>query len=112
MEDKIEDKAESIKEKAIEEELKPQIELTREEKEIAAKLEQWNPRTKLGKLVRDRKITDIKEVVGKYKILESEVIDTLIKINSDIKDVKFQGLRPCSQKKPGLLLGFAFRRKF
>ncbi|MEK6848698.1 MAG: 30S ribosomal protein S5, partial [Nanoarchaeota archaeon] len=61
-----------------------QIELTREEKEIAAKLEQWNPRTKLGKLVRDRKITDIKEVVGKYKILESEVIDTLIKINSDI----------------------------
>lgn len=39
----------------------------------------WKPRTKLGKLVKEGKITDIEEIFDKrYNILESEIINALL----------------------------------
>ncbi|MCK4647698.1 30S ribosomal protein S5 [Candidatus Pacearchaeota archaeon] len=45
----------------------------------------WNPKTKLGKEVRKGEIKEIDEILdsGK-KILESEIVDTLIKAKSDL----------------------------
>ena len=52
----------------------------------AKALEDWRPRTKLGKLVKTGKIKDIDEAL-KYKILEPEIVDSLTKINSDILNI-------------------------
>ncbi len=49
-------------------------------------LESWIPKTKLGKLVKSGKIKDIDEVL-KHKILEPEIIDTLLKLNSEILNI-------------------------
>lgn len=49
-------------------------------------LESWIPKTKLGKLVKSGKIKDIDEVL-KYKILEPEIIDLLLKLNSEILNI-------------------------
>jgi len=70
----------------------------RDEKEIARvreerlkqqqvkSLEDWRPKTKLGKLVKEKKITDLDEAL-KYKILEPEIVDSLIELNSDILNI-------------------------
>ncbi len=39
---------------------------------------EWIPRTKLGKMVKEGKIKDIDEIIGKYKILEPEIVDYLL----------------------------------
>lgn len=49
-------------------------------------LESWIPKTKLGKLVKAGKIKDIDEAL-KYKILEPEIIDTLLKLGSEILNI-------------------------
>jgi len=49
-------------------------------------LENWNPKTKLGKLVKEGKIKSIDEAL-KYKILEPEIIDSLLNISSDILNI-------------------------
>lgn len=49
-------------------------------------LESWMPKTKLGKLVKAGKIKDIDEAL-KYKILEPEIIDTLLKLGSEILNI-------------------------
>ncbi|WP_297491013.1 30S ribosomal protein S5 [Thermococcus sp.] len=42
-------------------------------------LEEWEPRTKLGKLVKDGQITDIHEIFRKgYQIKEPEIVDILL----------------------------------
>ena len=46
-------------------------------------LESWKPKTLLGKKVRERKITNIDEIIGQ-KILEEQVVDTILKLNSDV----------------------------
>jgi len=51
------------------------------------KLSSWVPKTKLGKLVKAKKITNIDEVIEKYKILESEIVDLLIKLKEDILNI-------------------------
>jgi len=44
-----------------------------------AKLEEWVPKTKLGKLVKEGKIRDIDYILANgYKILESEIVDYLL----------------------------------
>lgn len=44
-----------------------------------ANLEEWVPKTKLGKLVKEGKITSIDQIfLNGYKILESEIVDALI----------------------------------
>ena len=49
-------------------------------------LESWMPKTRLGKLVKAGKIKDIDEAL-KYKILEPEIIDILLKLNSEILNI-------------------------
>jgi small subunit ribosomal protein S5 len=48
----------------------------------------WEPKTKLGKEVKDSKIKDLDEILeGKKKILESEIVDTLIDVKSDLVSI-------------------------
>jgi small subunit ribosomal protein S5 len=63
-----------------------EVELTREEKIKAAekeKLARWKPKTKIGKLVLEAKITNIDEILDKYKILEAEVVDYLLELKTE-----------------------------
>jgi len=49
-------------------------------------LEVWKPKTKLGKLVKEKKIGDIDEAL-RYKILEVEIIDSLVDLKSEILNI-------------------------
>jgi small subunit ribosomal protein S5 len=49
-------------------------------------LESWKPKTKLGLLVKEKKITNIDEVL-KYKVLESEIIDSLLNLKSEVLNI-------------------------
>ena len=49
-------------------------------------LDRWVPKTKLGKLVKDKKIKTIEEAL-KYRILEPEIIDLLLPLKSDILNI-------------------------
>src|SRR3989344_4637302 len=61
--------------------------MTREEREKERQkqeIESWIPKTKLGKMVKDKKIKDIDEIIGKYKILEPEIVDSLLNLKTDL----------------------------
>ena len=63
----------------------------RSREEISARqnaehLESWVPKTNLGRLVKDKKIKDIDEVL-KHKVLEPEIIDSLLNLKSDILNI-------------------------
>jgi small subunit ribosomal protein S5 len=49
-------------------------------------LEDWIPKTKLGKLVKDKKITTIDEA-SKHKILELEIVESLLDLKSDTLNI-------------------------
>ncbi len=49
-------------------------------------LEDWKPRTILGRQVKEKKIKDIDEAL-KHKILEPEIIDILLNIKSEILNI-------------------------
>jgi small subunit ribosomal protein S5 len=74
---------EVIEEKAIEAVEEFAKELTKEEKSRQDTLDSWIPKTALGKLVREGKIKNIDEIIGK-KILESQIIDTLLALENDL----------------------------
>ena len=58
-------------------------EMEKEKREEAIKA--WVPKTKLGKEVKTGKIKDIDEILdNKRKILESEIVDSLINLKSDL----------------------------
>lgn len=58
--------------------------MSREEKEAEA-LSQWEPKTQLGKEVKDGKIKNIDEILDdKKKILEAEIVDSLVNVKSDL----------------------------
>src|SRR3989344_261559 len=78
----IEKNSESIKELAKEERIERIEEKNREEK-----LKSWVPKTKIGLLVKEKKIKDIDEVIEKYKILEPEIVDSLLKLKSDLLNI-------------------------
>jgi len=68
---------------------KEEIAILREERlkeQQARELENWKPRTKLGKLVKAGKVKDIDGALN-HKILEPEIVDSLTKINSDILNI-------------------------
>lgn len=45
----------------------------------------WEPKTKLGREVRDNKITNIDEIIdGKKKILEEQIVDKLLNLKTDL----------------------------
>ncbi len=57
----------------------------RENKKEESSIESWAPKTKLGIIVRDKKIKDIDEILDKkIKILEPEIVDSLIEVKSDL----------------------------
>lgn len=56
-----------------------------EEEMIMEKLASWVPKTDLGKLVKAKKITNIDEILdNNKKILEEQIVDTLIKAKSEL----------------------------
>ncbi len=58
----------------------------RDPKEVRAELiSAWEPKTKLGTEVKNKKITDIDNILeGERKILEEQIIDTLLDVKSDL----------------------------
>lgn len=52
----------------------------------AIALENWKPKTKLGRLVKEGKIKTLDEAL-KYKILETEVVDTLINLKTEVLNI-------------------------
>ena len=73
----------------IRERSESEIERIREERikqQQAEELDKWVPKTKLGKLVKDGKIKDIDEAL-KQKVLESEIVDYLLKLKSNILNI-------------------------
>ncbi len=49
-------------------------------------IERWIPKTKLGRLVKEKKIKDIDEAL-KYRILEPEIVDSILKLKTDILNI-------------------------
>ncbi len=49
-------------------------------------IERWVPKTNLGKLVKEKKIKNIDEAL-KYRILEPEIVDSLLKLKTDILNI-------------------------
>jgi small subunit ribosomal protein S5 len=73
---KKEDRNEDVQEKL-------ERELSQKEKELA----NWTPKTELGKLVKNGKITTMDEVFEKgYKIKEPEIVDSLLQIEDEVVD--------------------------
>lgn len=57
----------------------------RESKEKKSNLESWEPKTILGRKVKDGKIKNIDEILDKNeKILEPEIVDLLLNLKSDL----------------------------
>jgi small subunit ribosomal protein S5 len=71
---------------AIDKELeKETYEQKRDRDEKEARLANWVPKTELGKMVRNGKIKNIDEIFKSgAKILESEIVDTLLPVKSDL----------------------------
>ncbi len=68
---------------------KEEIQKIREERLIETQrqqLENWKPKTELGKLVKEKKITKIEEILN-HKILEPEIADTLLNLNSELLNI-------------------------
>lgn len=58
---------------------------TLEKERLAEALESWIPKTKLGKEVKAKKIKSLNEILDKkLKILEPEIVDSLVEIKSDL----------------------------
>ncbi len=75
---KVEKKAEAEKEEKSEKELA----IEKAKKEV---ISSWEPKTKLGKEVKDGKIKSIDEVLdNNRKILEEEIVDSLLEVQTDL----------------------------
>ena len=104
--EKMAEKTEEITEKLIDEDIKEIVSLEDaaiilEEKIIAEPIKisrgmfgiksreeavsGWEPKTKLGREVKNNKITDIDEILdGKRKILEEQIVDKLLNLKTDL----------------------------
>lgn len=58
--------------------------LTREEEARKEEIAKWQPKTKIGKLVKEKKLTDIDGIIEKYKIMEAEIVDFLLPLRSEL----------------------------
>ena len=56
----------------------------KEEERRIDELASWVPKTKIGKQVKEKKVTDIDEVIDNHKILEAQIVDILIKPKSEL----------------------------
>ncbi len=73
-------KAEEILEEKLVEEEK-----AKEEREDGAR--SWNPKTKIGKQVKEGKIKNVDEILDKYKILEPEIVDSLLNLDVEFLNI-------------------------
>ena len=88
VEETKEDIVEEIVEKVKKEIEEPSSRKEFNEKEaIKERLAVWKPKTEIGKLVRDGKIKDIDEIIGKHRILEAEIVDSLVNLKSDLMSI-------------------------
>ena len=84
--------AEEISQELLEKEITKEIVVDKRterekesEREAIAKLASWVPKTKLGKEVKEKKIKNIDEILdSKRKILEDQIVDSLINVQSDL----------------------------
>ena len=89
-EEEIREKAEKLVEKEKEKDLfkRPgpykRFKRKTDEERTQEEIEKWIPKTKIGVLVRKGKIKNIDEILGKNKILEPEIVDSLLKLKSDL----------------------------
>jgi small subunit ribosomal protein S5 len=78
---------EELSEELLEEEIKKELE-DKEAREKQVEREKmiysWVPKTKLGKEVKEGKIKNIDEILGKRKILEEGIVDALISTKSEL----------------------------
>ena len=56
----------------------------RRKEEEAERLKSWVPKTKIGTLVRSKKLKDIDEIITNHHILESEIVDSLLNLKSEL----------------------------
>ena len=88
---KAEKSAEEVSEELLEKEIDKEIvtdKRTDKEKARDEKIASWTPKTKLGKEVKDKKIKDLDEILGENKkILEEEIVDSLIDVKSDLLSI-------------------------
>lgn len=76
---------EQISEELLEEEREKKLEEEKEKDEPKEIVAAWDPKTKLGKEVKSGKIKNIDEILeNKRKILEEEIVDSLINVKSDL----------------------------
>ena len=60
-------------------------ELSKAERESIEHLSSWTPKTKLGEMVKSGKIKNINEIIDKkMKILEPEIVDSLLKVETNL----------------------------
>lgn len=65
--------------KIVEKEKEGLRRVQREQNQIEERLKEWKPKTKLGRLVKEGKITSIEQIfMHGYKILEYEIVDYLL----------------------------------
>jgi len=81
-ESKVEVQMPEVKETEEERRKKTQAERLKEEKE--RELESWVPKTDIGRKVKEGKITDIDEILGKNKIMEYQIADKLLNLQNDL----------------------------
>ena len=71
-------------------------------KEITEKqktLDAWIPKTELGRMVKSGKISSIDEIFDKgYKIMEPEIVDSLIKLEEEVVEVSKNKSNNCWKK--------------
>lgn len=80
-EEKVIEKVEAEVEKEI-------IKKTGEKRDGSNVISRWEPRTKLGREVKDGKIRDIDEILDSgRKILESEIVDSLLNLKSELINI-------------------------
>jgi small subunit ribosomal protein S5 len=82
---------EEVSEEMLEKEVKEELERKRKrsfEEIEREKILSWVPKTKLGKEVKEKKIKDIDEILSsKRKILEEQIVDSLLNLKSDLISV-------------------------
>ena len=86
-EERLEEESEELEEKEVEKDMK-EVKKKRFPEKEADVISGWEPKTKLGREVKEGKIKNIDEILdNNRKILESEIVDSLLNIQSDLINI-------------------------
>ena len=84
-EERLDEKAEEAIVKIEEREIKRKSFEEKRKEELKTKIASWVPKTKLGKKVKSGEIKEIDYILdNNLKILESEIVDSLLEVKSDL----------------------------